>query len=354
MGAAVEAGAVSIIAIVPAVTEPDIDRTLRSLLDQTRSPDLIIVAINNAPDDTTAVSAARVSDPRIEVVDFGQITGRKAGALNRAIAYADPSPWDMVLPMDADTVMSPVWIQNALDALGPGDRGRADAAGAVFLADDDTGWLRGCTAREWERYTVANTVSDHTHVLSGTAALIRMSALEAVRARYGSYYDEAAITEDFDLTVRLKSTGARLTSPAGCGVLTDTMDTIPDLIKQRARWSRGALDVVTRHGLNRVTAVYWRQQALLLVSVAAFWSFLALTAVLTPIYGLHLSWWGLAILAVFIVERVVTVWGMGWRHRLVAAALVPEMAYAMALQIAHVKALFTFIRRSDMSWHHAS
>lgn len=342
-----------IIAIVPAVTEPDIDRTLRSLLDQTRSPDRIIVAINNAQDDTTAVSAARVRDPRIEVVDFGKITGRKAGALNRAIAYADPSPWDMVLPMDADTVMSPVWIQNALDALGPGDRGRADAAGAVFLADDDTGWLRGCTAREWSRYRTQGEITHHTHVLSGTAALIRMSALEAVRGRYGSYYDEAAITEDFDLTVRLKATGARLTSPAGCGVLTDTMDTIPDLIKQRARWSRGALDVVTRHGFNKVTAVYWRQQALLLISVLAFWSFLALTAILTPIYGLHLSWWGLAILAVFIVERVVTVWGMGWRHRLVAAALVPEMAYAAALQYAHVRAVLSFLRRREMAWHHA-
>ena len=48
----------SVIAIVPAVCEPDIDKTLRSLLDQTRSPDLIVVAVNNAADDTTAVAAA--------------------------------------------------------------------------------------------------------------------------------------------------------------------------------------------------------------------------------------------------------------------------------------------------------
>lgn len=354
MGAAVEAGTVSIIAIVPAVTEPDIDRTLRSLLDQTRSPDRIIVAVNNAPDDTTAASAARVRDPRIEVVNLGRITGLKAGALNRAIAYADPSPWDMVLPMDADTVMSPVWIQNALDALGPGDRGRADAAGAVFLADDDTGWLRGCTAREWSRYRTQGEITHHTHVLSGTAALIRFSAMEAVRARFGRWYDEDAVCEDSRLTIDLKLVGARLTSPPGCLVATDTMDTIPDLLKQRSRWSRGAIENVLATGFNRTTAVYWRQQALLLVSILAFWSFLVLTAVLTPIYGLHLSWWGLAILGVFIVERVVTVWGMGWRHRLVAAALVPEMIYALALQAAHAQAIVSLATRRSAQWHHAA
>ena len=343
-----------ITAIVPAVTEPDIDKTLRSLLDQTRPPEKILVSVNNASDDTTAVSAARVRDPRIEVVDFGQISGRKAGAINAALAYISPGVNDLVLPMDADTTMGPEWIANALDALGPGDRGRADAAGAVFLADDDTGWLRGCTAREWSRYTLANAMKDHTHVLSGTAALIRMSALERVRERFGDYYDESAITEDFDLTVRLKLTGSRLTSPTECGVLTDTMDTIPDLIRQRARWSRGAIDVVLRHGFNRTTAVYWRQQAMLLVSILAFWSFLALTMILTPIYGVHMSWWGLAILFVFITERVITVWDMGLRHRLIAVMLIPEMIYAFILQVAHVRAISTAIKRSNMTWHHAN
>lgn len=344
----------SIIAIIPAVSEPAIDKTLRSLLDQTRSPDRIIVAINNAPDDTTAVSAARVRDPRIEVVDLGQITGRKAGAINRAIDYAAPSPWDMVLPMDADTVMTPIWIASALEALGPGDRGRADAAGAVFLADDDRGWLKGCTAREWSRYTLSNEMRDHTHVLSGTAALIRFSALERVKDRFGSYYNEDAICEDAELTIRLKTVGARLTSPAGCRVETDAMGTVPDLIRQRARWSKGALENLGIHGLNGVTSVYWRQQALLLVSIACFWSFLALSAIAIPVWGLSASALSLAVLAVFVAERVITVWGMGWRHRVEAAVLIPEMVYALLLQVAHMKAVVTTIRGRSMQWHHAS
>ena len=132
------------------------------------------------------------------------------------------------------------------------------------------------------------------------------------------------------------------------------MDTIPDLIRQRSRWSRGAIDVVLRHGFSRTTAVYWRQQAMLLVSILAFWSFLALTVILTPLYGMHLSWWGLTILAVFITERVITVWDMGLRHRLIAAILIPEMTYAFILQVAHIKALVTAVKRSNMTWHHAN
>lgn len=151
----------------------------------------------------------------------------------------------------------------------------------------------------------------------------------------------------------LKLTGARLTSPAGCRVETDVMGTVPDLVKQRTRWSLGALQNVLALGLNRVTAVYWRQQVMLAVSIVLFWSFLALTAVLTPLYGMHVTWVGALILAVFIIERVITVWGMGWRHRITAAVLVPEMAYAFVLQVAHVRALIKTARRQDMAWHHA-
>ncbi|MBZ6375728.1 MAG: glycosyltransferase family 2 protein [Kocuria palustris] len=344
----------SIIAVVPAVTEPDIDKTLRSLLDQTRAPERIVVAINNAPDDTTAEAAARIQDPRIEVVDLGQITGRKAGALNRAIGYAAPKPWDMVLCMDADTVMTSTWIAAALDALGDGPRGRADAAGAVFLADDDRGWLKGCTAREWSRYTLANTIRDHTHVISGTAALIRFSALERVRARFGHWYAEDAICEDARLTIDLKLTGSRLVSPASCAVRTDVMATVPDLLKQRARWSKGALENLSARGLNATTAVYWRQQALLLASICLFWTFLGISVVVIPIWGIQLTALSVALLAVFVTERVITVWDMGWRHRIAAAALVPEMAYAFLLQLAHVRALLTTLSGRSMQWHHAS
>ena len=65
-----------ITAIIPAVVEPDIDATIRSLLTQDLAPDTIIVAVNNTDDPTTRISADSVGDPRVQVVEHNHLTAR--------------------------------------------------------------------------------------------------------------------------------------------------------------------------------------------------------------------------------------------------------------------------------------
>lgn len=85
----------------------------------------------------------------------------------------------------------------------------------------------------------------------------------------------------------------------------------------------------------------------ILVGVAAY----GLTAAAWTATGVHLTWWGLGIFAVFCVERVVTVWELGWRHRLIAALMVPELLYAAILQASHLWAVITEALGTATIWH---
>lgn len=337
-----------IAAIIPAVHEPGIDQTIRSLLAQTPAPDRVLVAVNNTDDPTTGAAANNVGDPRVEVLNLGTITGRKAGALNLALARLAPTEGDLVLVVDADTTLAPGWISRALTEL---EDPRVGAVGAVFRADQSDGWLRGSQFREYARYAEEIDRTGRTFVVSGTGALIRAEALAGLTASRGFAYHEDVLTEDFEITVALKRAGWELRSPIECETETDTMTTVRDLIRQRVRWQRGALEVIRYHGLSRDTFVYWKQQAMIGLSVAMMGTVLVLSVVLGAIYGIDLTAWSFLILGAFLLERVVTVWDAGARHRVAAALVFPELAYALILQFAYVVAAVKYARGTSAEWH---
>jgi hypothetical protein len=60
----------------------------------------------------------------------------------------------------------------------------------------------------------------------------------------------------------------------------------------------------------------------------------------------------LAIGAVFLVERIVTAWRTGWGGRLIAAALVVELAYALYLQVCFLAALVKIATGRQSGWNY--
>lgn len=334
-----------VVAVIPAHNEQTtVGHTVTSLQHQTIPPDRVLVVSDNSTDNTVQAAKDAGADTMVTTGN----THKKAGALNQALATLNLTTGDLVLIMDADTVMTPQWIERALTELRDPKVG---AVGAVFQADTDKGWLRGCQAREWHRYSVQIARTGRTFVLSGTAALIRWEALQDVHRVTGNYYDPSALTEDFVQTVNLLNAGWLLRSPVECETTTETMGTVPELITQRTRWSRGALQCVTRQGLTRTTAVYWRQQIVLLVAILVGVGAYTLTVTGWAVYGPRVTWYAAMILTIFWLERVVTVWGMGWRHRLVAALMVPELVYAYLLQWAHLNALWQHFTNAAETWH---
>jgi cellulose synthase/poly-beta-1,6-N-acetylglucosamine synthase-like glycosyltransferase len=168
-------------------------------------------------------------------------------------------------------------------------------------------------------------------------------------------YDTAALTEDNELTIALKSLGALMISPGQCTVITEMMPTWRALWSQRLRWQRGALENLGAYGLRPSTFRYWAQQLGIGYGVIALGSYVALillTVLSIDSWVWFPFWMGLGLL--FAVERVVTVWDGGWPARLLAAALLPELVFATFLDVVYLKGVLDILVGRQAGWTHVT
>ena len=282
----------------------------------------------------------------VETVDNLQ---KKAGALNQQLARLLPTAdvADVVLVMDADSTINSDFLEVALGLLESDED--LIAVGGLFYGDVGGGVVGQLQRNEYTRYQrIVARKLNRVFVLTGTASVIRSYALRAVAEARGTLipgtrgqvYDTLALTEDNELTFALKTLGARLTSPPECRVTTEVMTRWRDLWRQRLRWHRGALENLGAYGPTRATAMYWTQQTALAYGVVALWSYLLLMVItLLAADSIRWSLFWVTIGVVFFVERLVTVWAVGWRGRLLAAPILVELAYALFLQVCFVTSI---------------
>ena len=122
---------------------------------------------------------------------------------------------------------------------------------------------------------------------------------------------------------------------------------------QRQRWQRGALENIGAYGLTRTTALYWGQQLGLAYGVIALWSYLALMTI-TLLAAEEVRWSPLwvTIGLIFLLERLVTVWAIGWRGRILAAPVFIELAYAAYQQVCFVVSSLQIATGRKAGWNY--
>jgi len=347
--------------VIPAHDEETtIGAAIDSLRAQRRPPDEIVVVDDRCTDRTAAVAEARAA----VVLRTRDNLGRKAGALNQALAELLPgmAAGDAVLVMDADTVLAPEFIAEAESRLL--EDPALQAVGGIFFGEGGSGLVGQLQRSEYVRYarTIARRKGRRVTVLSGTGSLFRADALRTVaeqRGRYvpgtrGQVYDPFALTEDNELTLALRTLGARLVSPRECRTITEVMPTWRHLWRQRIRWDRGALENLATYGLTLATLRSWWQQAGLAYATLALNLYLLLVFVTwraSDHLALGLTFW-IVVTCIFVVERVVSVWRGGWRGRLLALPLVVELAYAEVILVVFVVGLVDAVRRRRADWGH--
>ena len=345
-----------VFAIIPAHDEAaTLPQVLTALRRQVRS-DRILVVADNCTDDTADIARAAGVGVLVTVGN----ESRKAGALNQGLEVLLPTlgDGDALLVMDADTELSIGFIEAAVRSLSEDPlRG---AAGGIFSGSAPRGFLELAQTNEYARYAREVERTRRVQVLTGTASLFRVAALQDVRrsrgtllpGREGEVYDGDALTEDMELTLALSTLGWALTSPAACRTSTELMPTVRALQDQRIRWYRGALDNLRTYGWTPVTRRYLRQQVMLAIGVVAMALYLTLMVADTLLgqLGFHPFW--AVVGALFALERLVTAWHAGRRGRLLALLLVPELVYDVLLQVAFVRAVAAALRRSAAVWRH--
>jgi cellulose synthase/poly-beta-1,6-N-acetylglucosamine synthase-like glycosyltransferase len=332
-----------IVALLPAHNEAAlIQDAVSSLRSQVHR---VIVVCDNCSDDTEALARAAGAET-FATVDNSAL---KAGALNQALRHLDDD-WDAVLVMDADSVISHDFVETATRVLET--EPEVGAVGGVFRGLPPRKFVEWLQDNEYARYGRTIAQNDRkVRVLTGTASVLRRAAVEQLQASRGFVYNPNAITEDNELTLALKTLGWRLRSPYACEVRTELMPTFGLLRKQRLRWYQGALENLRQYGWTPVTVSYWRQQLGLLFSTLALALYVLLLLWSAVIGQLHFSplWTGVG--AGFMIERLVTVWRAGWRSRLVAALVIPELVYDLFLQSVFLQAAAKWVLRKAPKWN---
>jgi len=317
----------------------------------------VLVVADNCTDAT--VDIARASGA--EVIPSVGNDEKKAGALNQVLDGLLPQLdiHDVIMVMDADSVIVEDFLATALGRLE--DDPDLIAVGGVFNGEPGGGLIGQLQRNEFSRYQrYISRRKGKVFVLTGTASIFRGYALQAVADARGTLipghhakvYDTLAMTEDNELTLALKSLGAKMVSPRECRVITEIMPDLRALWRQRSRWQRGALENIGAYGLTRTTARYWRQQVGIGYGTIALNAYLLLMLItLLAADEFQMAWFWFIVGCIFIVERVVTVAAQGWRGVLLAAPLVIEFAYDLILQAVYVKSLIDIASGRKSGWN---
>jgi cellulose synthase/poly-beta-1,6-N-acetylglucosamine synthase-like glycosyltransferase len=355
------AGPVTVTVLIPAHNEEaTLPQALASLRAQARRPDRVVLVADNCTDSTVSV-ALRAG---VEVVESVDNCHKKAGALNQALKELLPGQGhnDVVMVMDADTTLHPDFLDAAVKRF-TSDRALM-AVGGLFYGEPGHGLLGQFQRNEYVRYArQIRRRRGRVFVLTGTASIFRPMALRTVAAsrgrsipgRPGDVYDTAALTEDNELTIAIKSLGGLMVSPSHCMVETEVMPSWRALWAQRLRWQRGALENLGAYGITPQTFRYWMQQLGIGYGVFALSGYVLLT-LLVLVSMNHWVWFPfwVGMGTVFIVERTVTVWSGGPRARILALALLPELFFAAVLDVVFVKGILDISFRRRATWNHVT
>ncbi len=329
-----------IVALIAAHNEQEqIADTLASLAAQTLPPDRIIVMADNCTDATVEIARACGA----EVVATRDNRARKAGALNQGLALLSEDRFDYLLQLDADTELTPNFLEAAIAEL----ESDADLGGvcARFFPKVRSGLLGALQRLEYARY-------DHSRmrrggrvsVLSGTAAVLRLAALE------GAPWCETSLVEDYVLTLDLRRRGWDVRAGTEMIAYTDSMTSVGALWRQRIRWTRGTIEELVREGWQPWT----RADILAHVGIAAslLVRILWLVGMTAASLSGHLSWSPLWLLplGLTLAEGVIATKRLDWRDRILTLLVIPEELYSVLRHAWTCRAAALALAGTERSW----
>ncbi len=344
------------IALIPAHNEEDgIETTVRSLWAQTIVPDRVIVMADNCTDRT--VELARAAGAEVE--ETVNNTAKKAGALNQGLRnhMADLDDSDYVLCMDADGELAPDFIENAMALYSQRD----DIGGlsGAIMAREASNFVELAQAIEYARGTrQMSRQMGRVHVLSGACAIFPVRVLrEVAEARgtripgiRGTWFMEDSLTEDYELTLAIKSLGYHCTSTKRCAVVTDVMPDLRMLNLQRLRWYRGAMESVWLYGWSKLTQRIWFGVGFTFFASVLFPLAVLVLLVSYIVWGTTPEWYFMVLFPLFLLESVLVARRVGTRASALAWAFVPLWIYDNLLFVIYWRALFQALRNDKRVW----
>jgi cellulose synthase/poly-beta-1,6-N-acetylglucosamine synthase-like glycosyltransferase len=345
--------------LVPARNEEEgLLSGLGSIAQQTEKPDLILVVVNNSTDRTEEIArdfAARPDVPTTQVLVLPINPHKKAGALNAGIRYIQQltgkrleAAARRLMVMDADTELHPSFIMRAVRVLNNNPRlGGVSAACRGRQIPTRSLWRRflyGMQRIEYGRYAYAR-IRRNVHTMSGAGSFYRTSALQDVIDWRGDVFweNDRNLVEDYETTLTLKESGWSVTANQWCIAYTDLMPTLRDLVRQRQRWTRGAIDILRDRGITKHT---WQSFAILILELSLL--MYGMTWVFTSTAPWNRSDFNATYLTLVLfwpLYWAFTVRHLGWRSVVVQLLIIPELLFSLV----HMYWLVTSVAKSYLS-----
>jgi biofilm PGA synthesis N-glycosyltransferase PgaC len=238
-------GRVSI--LIAAYNEEDtIERTLKSIYEQSYNDDFEVILIDDGSTDNTVMHAedfkAKYSQRHRPMRIIGQnVNVGKANALNFGLAMARH---DYIITVDADTRLKYGAIHNIMDKLTVHEMDAV--AGSLRVENWDTNFL---TKMQFWDYTLgiaaakeAQSMYDCTLVAQGAfSAYTKQAILDA-----GGWHN--SVGEDIVLSWEILASGGKIGISTDAFAYTNVPETYKDFYKQRKRWSRGLIEAFRNSG----------------------------------------------------------------------------------------------------------
>jgi cellulose synthase/poly-beta-1,6-N-acetylglucosamine synthase-like glycosyltransferase len=241
-----------------------IRRTVMDCLKQTYKKIEVIVVCHNCTDRT--YEEARVYDARVHAFEFKTKAAGKGIALNFGV---DKAKGKYLLILDADGLLNHEFIQRATPLF---DDGYAAVQGRYIPSNRDYSLITKLLAIEgdiWSTpYLTARAFLDKRCGLGGTGYVIRKDILIGV----GGFANH--LVDDYELTCRLLKENYKIGFAPLCINYDEKPPNLEIMLKQRARWAKGFLDLLKRRatGFTDILGfLFW------LTPIAGFCGFVMLT-----------------------------------------------------------------------------
>lgn len=288
--------------IVPAHNEEaGLPATLESVRAQTVPPEQVIV-VDDASEDRTGEIARHHG---AEVLRPPANLGSKARAQNHALPHCRG---ELVLAVDADTVLAPDYIERVLPAFD--DPRVVVAAGNVQTRFTRTLWERGRSVEylfgfHWHRPIQQG--ANSPMVCSGCCSVFRREELAAAGG-----FPQRTIVEDMDYTWSQQVAGRRARYMGDAVAWAADPDSLLYLRKQVWRWMAGFCQNVRLHAWELIARK----------PILALWVFLAMAEIL-----LAPLWWAAPLVLTLGLGHPVTPTLLWWAGAELAFT-VPPLVYA--------------------------
>jgi cellulose synthase/poly-beta-1,6-N-acetylglucosamine synthase-like glycosyltransferase len=231
--------------IIPAHNEEAaIVKSIESALNTDYPNKEVIVVDDGSKDKTYMLASIFASNGQIKLVHRDYSSGSKAGALNYGIIFASG---DVLVTVDADTLIEPDSLGKLVNNLG--DPEVSAASGNVRILCGDSGKRNLLVRFQEYEYFLAFELGRRFSSKMGTMMIISgaFGAFRSADFRSLGQYDKDTITEDFDLTIKLRKLRKKIVYNNQAVSWTFAPDNWRSWRKQRIRWTKGEAETLWKH-----------------------------------------------------------------------------------------------------------